>query len=110
MKAGQFLQEKQEFDRKLSKDKIKVENAFRLLKNRWRILGDLNVDLVFVPTVVSACCLLHNFVQLRGEAEPRDQADPHPNSQETLCNECGNQQQREMALRTRAALFRYNNL
>ncbi|MCO5578258.1 hypothetical protein L7F22_032097 [Adiantum nelumboides] len=110
MKAGQFLQEKREFDSKLLKGRIKVENAFGLLKNRWRILRDLNVDLVFAPTMVGACCLLHNFVQLRGEAKPRDQDDPHPNSQDTLRNEGGNQQQREMALRTKAALFLYSSL
>ncbi|KAI5070938.1 hypothetical protein GOP47_0013189 [Adiantum capillus-veneris] len=80
MKAGRFLREKRDFDSKISKGRVKVENAFGLLKNRWRILRDLNVDLSFAPTMIGACCFLQNFVQIRGEIEPHDQRDLHPNS------------------------------
>ncbi|MCO5599640.1 hypothetical protein L7F22_053746 [Adiantum nelumboides] len=68
-----FIREKKKFDRKLSKGRVKVENAFGLLKNRWRILRDMNVDIALAPTIVGACCMLHNFVQLCGEAEPSNQ-------------------------------------
>ncbi|MCO5587488.1 hypothetical protein L7F22_041437 [Adiantum nelumboides] len=61
-KGGQHLIQKQHFDRHLSKGRVKVENAFGILKNRWRILRELNVDLALAPTVIGACCLLHNFV------------------------------------------------
>ncbi|KAI5064349.1 hypothetical protein GOP47_0021019 [Adiantum capillus-veneris] len=110
MKAVRFLHKKRDFDRKISKGRVKVENAFGLLKNRWQILRDLNVDLAFAPTVIGACCFLHNFVQIRGETEPHDQRDPHPNSQKPLPNDGGNPVDREMALRIRAALFRHSNL
>ncbi|KAI5068146.1 hypothetical protein GOP47_0016491 [Adiantum capillus-veneris] len=110
MKAGQFFCKKRDFDRKISKGRVKLENAFGLLKNRWCILRDLNVDLAFAPTVTEAYCLLHNFVQLQGETEPHDQRDPHPNSQETLPNDGGNPAHREMALRIKAALFRHSSL
>lgn len=110
VKHGEFAVDKREFGKKLSLGRIKVENAFGLLKNRWRILQNVNVDLSFAPTVVGACCLLHNFVQLRGEAEPDDQQDPHPNSEEPLPSDGGNSENREMALRVREALFRHSSL
>ncbi|MCO5548535.1 hypothetical protein L7F22_001995 [Adiantum nelumboides] len=105
LRIGQFLQEKRAFDRKLSKGRVKVKNAFGLLKNRWKLLRELNVSLPFAPTIVTACCLLHNFVQLRGEVELQDQRNPHPNSQDPIPNEGRNAQSHEMALRVRAALL-----
>ncbi|MCO5554250.1 hypothetical protein L7F22_007778 [Adiantum nelumboides] len=106
VKAGLFVREEREFDRKLSKGRVKIENAFSLLKNRWRILRELNVDITSAPAVVAACCLLHNFVQLRGEVEPQEQDDPHQNSEEAL-SEDGNPRGHKIASRVRAALFRY---
>ncbi|MCO5561823.1 hypothetical protein L7F22_015447 [Adiantum nelumboides] len=55
LRAGQILHEKRDFDRKLSKRRLKVENAFGLLKNRWRLLRELNVSPPFAPRVVVAC-------------------------------------------------------
>ncbi|MCO5563220.1 hypothetical protein L7F22_016857 [Adiantum nelumboides] len=104
VKAGLFVREKREFDRKLSKGRVNIENAFPLLKNRWRILRELSVDITSAPTVVAACCLLHNFVQLRGEVEPQEQDDPHQNSEEAL-SEDGNPRGHEIASRVRASLF-----
>ena len=77
--VGEMIETKIEFDRHLSKGRVKVENAFGILKNRWRILRELHVALDFSPNVVGACCVLHNFVQMRGEVEPQEQNDPHPN-------------------------------
>lgn len=110
VKAGLHVREKQAFDRQLSKGRVKVENAFGLLKNRWRILRDINVDLRLAPTVVGACCALHNFVQLRGESEPQDQHDPHPNVEEPLRPRGQHARRQEMALRVQAALFRQYSL
>ena len=45
-----------------------VEIAFGRLKARWRRLSkqnDMNVD--NVPTVVGACCILHNICQINGD-------------------------------------------
>ncbi|MCO5611410.1 hypothetical protein L7F22_065663 [Adiantum nelumboides] len=83
-KGGQDLSQKNVFDRHIAKGRVKVENAFGVLKNRWRILRDLNVNLPLAPLVISACCVLHNFVQLKGEPEPLEQIDPHPNAEEAL--------------------------
>ena len=106
MKVGLHLNEKRAFDKQLSKGRVKVENAFGLLKNRWRILRDLNVDLPIAPTVVGACCVLHNFVQMRGEAKPQEQTDPHPNDAENPRTRGGTGVQEDMAIRIRGALFR----
>ncbi|MCO5554366.1 hypothetical protein L7F22_007895 [Adiantum nelumboides] len=78
-KARQDLALKNAFDKQIAKGRVKVENAFGILKNRWRILRDLNVSILFAPNVVIACCVLHNYVQLKGEPEPYDAIDPHPN-------------------------------
>lgn len=51
-KVGQDLAKKNAFDKQIAKGRIKVENAFGILKNRWRILRDLNVTLTFAPHVV----------------------------------------------------------
>eukprot|EP01018_Ginkgo_biloba_P005772 Gb_14975 [translate_table: standard] len=68
------------FDRFLSRGRVKIENAFGLLKGRWRILRDIGVELDKVPRFVVACRVLHNFLQMNGEVEPDIQIDPHPNS------------------------------
>ncbi|MCO5600612.1 hypothetical protein L7F22_054727 [Adiantum nelumboides] len=111
IKTGPFAREKREFDKKLSKGRVKVENAFGFLKNRWRILQDVNADFALAPTIVGACCMLHNFVQLRGEAEPLDQQDPHPNHDNPIAfRDGGNPRHIEMALLVRSALFHYSAL
>ncbi|MCO5612360.1 hypothetical protein L7F22_066627 [Adiantum nelumboides] len=106
-KSRPFATEKREFDKKLSKGRVKVENAFGLLKNRWQILQDVNVNLALAPAIVGACCTLHNFVQLCGEAELSDQQNPDPNHDERVARKGGNPRHSEMALHVRGALFRY---
>lgn len=44
--------------------KVKIENAFGMLKCKWQILCNMNVELSSVPTVVLACGVLHNYVIL----------------------------------------------
>ncbi|MCO5604303.1 hypothetical protein L7F22_058468 [Adiantum nelumboides] len=85
--TGPFAREKREFDKNLSEGRIKVENAFGFLKTKWWILQDVNVDLALAFTIVGACCMLHNFVQLRGEAEPSDQRDPHLNHDDPIARD-----------------------
>jgi hypothetical protein len=69
------------FDKYLRKGRVKIENAFEILKNRRQILKNLNVGLEMAPKVTIACCVLHNICQ-RAE-EPGDNPevlDPHPNN------------------------------
>jgi hypothetical protein len=49
------------FDQSLNKIHVLIENAFGVLKNRWRIFKKFNacVDRAFMITL--ACCALPNF-------------------------------------------------
>jgi hypothetical protein len=57
-----------QFDKCLRKGRVKIENAFGVLKNRWFILKNLNVGLDMPPKVAIACCVLHNICQRAGES------------------------------------------
>ena len=50
------------FDARWSVERVKIENAFGILKNKFQILNNLNADLKYAPTIVTACCILHNFM------------------------------------------------
>ncbi|KAI8516593.1 hypothetical protein Bbelb_051740 [Branchiostoma belcheri] len=65
---GHLSQEKTTFNYRLSRARMTVECAFGRLKGRWRCLsGELKIDLDRVPTVVTACCILHNVCEQHGE-------------------------------------------
>ncbi|MCO5613111.1 hypothetical protein L7F22_067385 [Adiantum nelumboides] len=62
-KGGQDLSHKNVFDRHIAKGRVKVENAFGILKNQWRILHDLNVSLpllLWLLALVAYCTILYN--------------------------------------------------
>ena len=40
---------------------MKIENSFVILKNRWRVLRNLNCELEYTGQTNLACCVLHNF-------------------------------------------------
>jgi hypothetical protein len=51
-----------------SATRIKIEQAFGLLKSRWRVLRNpIETDLKIVPHIVSCCCILHNICEERKE-------------------------------------------
>lgn len=64
------------FDAALFRARSAVEQAFGVLKARWRILQNLNVGLDHAPQTIVACCVLHNICQLAGEPEPILCRDP----------------------------------
>lgn len=69
------------FDRQLRKGRVKIENAFGILKNRWQILKNANVALDQVAKVSIACCVLHNICQRAGEpGDNNDLLDEHTNN------------------------------
>jgi hypothetical protein len=69
------------FDKHLRKGRVKIENAFGILKNRWQILKNLNVGLEMAPKVVVVCCVLHNICQRAGEpGDNEDILDPQNNN------------------------------
>jgi hypothetical protein len=69
------------FDKQMRKGRVKIENAFGILKNRWQILKNCRAEVEWVGRIAIACCVLHNICQRAGE--PGDQAhiqDEHPNN------------------------------
>lgn len=45
-----------------------VENAFGLLKGRWRVLHQsVSAETEFVPTIIECCVRLHNFLLDQGD-------------------------------------------
>ena len=49
------------FNTKLSRAKVRVENAFGFLKGRFRRLKYVDADIGRIPNIVKACCVLHNI-------------------------------------------------
>jgi hypothetical protein len=64
------------FDESVRKGRKVVEEAIGLLKGRWRILQNLNVDLNHAPQTIVACCVLHNLCQIAKEPEPELWKEP----------------------------------
>ncbi|CAM4571026.1 unnamed protein product [Leuciscus chuanchicus] len=64
--SGPNLSEEQEaFNRHLNGSGVKVEHTFGHLKGRWRILAKRSdIHHSFMPTVVAACCVLHNICEM----------------------------------------------
>lgn len=69
------------FDEALMKGRKNVEEAIGLLKGRWRILQDLNVDINHAPQTIVACCVLHNLCQIAKEPEPEMWKEPEENGE-----------------------------
>lgn len=60
--------EESSFNTYISSARIVVENAFGRLKGRFRCLTKrLDVHHSFIPTLVGACCVLHNLVERNNE-------------------------------------------
>lgn len=62
---GRGLNQKQTyFNLKHSQTRIKVEQAFGLLKGRWRCLShNLEVSFEIVSHIITACCIFHNICE-----------------------------------------------
>ena len=57
------------FNYQLSRARFVVENAFGRLKGRWRSLMKRNDnDIKYVPTLATACAVLHNLCEQQGDA------------------------------------------
>uniref|UniRef100_A0A8P4GSU7 DDE Tnp4 domain-containing protein n=1 Tax=Dicentrarchus labrax TaxID=13489 RepID=A0A8P4GSU7_DICLA len=67
--AWNLTEQQRYFNERHSKAREPVECAFGRLKGWWRCLGkQLDVDISTVPTIISACCTLHNVCEKHGEA------------------------------------------
>ncbi|GES93030.1 putative nuclease HARBI1 [Rhizophagus clarus] len=69
-----LTQEQTYFNRKHSQTRIKVEQAFGLLKGRWRcLLNKLEVSFEIVSHIITTCCILHNICEERCDFLPPDE-------------------------------------
>ena len=65
---GRLTTQKKLFNYRLSKARVVVEHAYGRLKGRWRcLLKRLDIDVGDVSQVVTACCVLHNTCEAKGE-------------------------------------------
>lgn len=56
--------DKENFNKSLNRARVNIEIAFGRLKARFRLLSKrVDVDYRFVPSVVAACCILHNILE-----------------------------------------------
>ena len=52
------------YNRKLRRGRGVVENAFGILKMTWReLLGKSELNVVYMPDVITACAILHNILR-----------------------------------------------
>lgn len=66
-----LTKEKRIFNYRLSRARRIVENAFRILANRFRVfMAPISLAPDKVETITMACCTLHNFLCLRVESSP----------------------------------------
>lgn len=70
---GNVNEDQRYFNKRLSRARMSVDCAFGCLKGRWRCLAKrLDVDITLVPTVISACCTLHNICEKHNGAYTED--------------------------------------
>ena len=66
-----LTQEQTYFNLKHSQSRIKVEQAFGLLKGRWRCLfNKLEVSFEIVSHIITTYCILHNICEKRCDFLP----------------------------------------
>lgn len=65
---GGLSREEESFNAYHSSGRNVVERAFGRLKGRWRItLKRADINYKFMPTVIAAACILHNFCEMNSE-------------------------------------------
>jgi nitrous oxide reductase len=86
---------------------MRIENAFGILKNKWSILKNLNCDLKYARTIITSCCILHNFYIGTGDVRMDDLIDDKPNSLklDNVVPTHAEEQSKRMGKREREALF-----
>ena len=66
--TGRLTSRQRQFNHRLSRTRMVVENAFGRLKGRWQSLLKRNdTKINIMPTYISACCILHNVFEVHGD-------------------------------------------
>ncbi|KAJ8938662.1 hypothetical protein NQ314_011401 [Rhamnusium bicolor] len=78
------------FNQRLNSQRAAIEMEFGLLKGKWRRLKYLNMLLAEkVPHVISACCILHNFL-LKNRDEDNNEMGPGENDNQVENDDVAN--------------------
>lgn len=107
------------FNAYLNQGRVVVEHAFGRLKGRWRRLTKkIDANFKYAPTIISACCVLHNIVEVNKENFSEDwintvklnaQTYPQPNSVQAECSYRASTREREEGEKVRNALLEITN-
>jgi len=99
--SGGLSEAQLRFNKKLSSARVTIENAFGLLKGRFRRLKYVDADIARIPRIVKACCVLHN-IQLCYPQDPdflEGVPDPNENNNDCEPAESPEMQQQEGVLK-----------
>ena len=77
---GTSTKQRNTFDLSWTSGRARIENAFGILKGLGFNLRNLNCDLKDALTIVTACCILHNFCIRTRDVGRDDEIDDKPNS------------------------------
>ncbi len=58
------------FDQQINVGRVSIENAFGILKNRWRILHCINAHVDQAPRILMACCVFSQLLSIEGLPPP----------------------------------------
>ena len=79
------------YNYQICRARIVVENAYSRLKGIWRRLMKKNdMHISNIPTVIAACCVLHNLCEVHGEAFNEIWFQNDENSQSAPTTTCTN--------------------
>ena len=102
-------EDQRKFNKRLSRARVVVEDAYGRLKGRWRCLSKRNdTNVSDLPEQVAACCVLHNICEIHGETFNEDwlqDLDPHcvsqvPSPDSSSASSCGSGEDVRRALTT----------
>ena len=69
-----LIQKQTYFNLKHSQTRIKVKQAFGLLKGKWKcLLHNLEVSYEIVSHIITTCCILHNICEERCDFLPSEE-------------------------------------
>ena len=63
------------YDENMKKRRVRIENAFGILKNRWSNLRKHKCGGTNVPLIMVACCVLHNLCCIKNDTRVVDREE-----------------------------------
>ena len=105
--SGSLTPQQKLYNYRMCRGRTVVELAFGRLKARWRRLSKQNDKIVEnVPTVIGACCILHNICQIHGDTFNEEWLQDIPNTG-TITSNDGDAGNTGSGDSTREALVQY---